>query len=69
MARVEILNLKGHEGYDFGSAEEAREFIEKFLAEGGKFWMLDKETKKLLGNVLAIGDNTKVVLIPVVQGG
>ena len=69
MTRVEILNAKGHEGYDFGSAQEARDFIQRFLAEGGKFWMLDKETKKLLGNVLAIDEHTKVVLVPVVQGG
>jgi len=66
---VEIVNWKGHEGFQFGTAEEAREFVQKFLAEGGKFWVLDKETKKLLGNVLGITEETKVVLIPVAPGG
>ena len=69
MNKVEVVSRKGHESFEFGTPDEAREWVENFIAQGGKYWILDKETKTRLANAVGIKANQTIVLIPVVAGG
>jgi len=69
LVEVEVLGRKGHERYEKLSSEQAREVIQNFIEKGGKYWILDKQTKKLLQQPLELNPNCQIVLIPVVAGG
>jgi len=69
MVKVEVLTRKGHESYEQLDPEQAKKLIETFMQRGGKYWLVDKETKKLLQQPLNLNQNCQIVLIPVVAGG
>jgi len=66
---VEVLSRKGHERYEKLSEEQAKEIIQRFIEQGGKYWILDKETKQLLQQPLELDPECQIVLIPVIAGG
>jgi hypothetical protein len=69
MGKIQVVSPKGDEEFEFGTTEEAREIIERFRLGGGKYWILDKETKKLLADTVGIKETQTIVLISVVGGG
>ena len=75
MTNLEIPTAKeGHRKYAGMTAEETQELVQAIEegkvegVEGGPYFVINKNTKRIVGKV-DIKDNQKLVMMPVVRGG
>jgi len=69
MVTVNILGKKGHEQFVDLTPEEAEELIEETIdAEGQRYFVVDKDTQKIVKE-LKLQEDQELVLIPIAQGG
>jgi len=69
VVNVEVLGKKGHESFTQLSPQEAEQLVQRFLQEGGRYWILDKETKEKLKEPLKLDPEAQIILVPVIGGG
>jgi len=70
---LEVLGAMGHRKYEKLTPEETQELISKIERgeleyPAGPYFVVDKETKRIIGKV-AIPDNRQLVMLPIVRGG